>query len=69
MELPGDWLVPEVAETTRARVRGDELQNVARRLGASRAYHGVGVRETMMDLRAFYTVADLSPPDDSSCLP
>ncbi len=48
---------------------GDELQNVARRLGASRAYHGVGVRETMMDLRAFYTVADLSPPDDSSCLP
>jgi len=66
-KLPGDWLVPEVAETTRARVRGDELQNVAKRLGASRAYHGVGVRETMMDLRAFYAVAGL-PPDDSSML-
>lgn len=64
-KLPGDWLVPEVEEITRARTRGDELQNLAKRLGASRAFHGVGIRETMLDFRAFYSVAHLCPDDSS----
>lgn len=63
--FPGDWLVPEVEGVIQARIDGGTLQSAAKRLGASRAYQGVGVRETMLDLSAFFAAADV-PTDDET---
>ncbi|MFE4081981.1 hypothetical protein [Paenarthrobacter sp. YIM B13468] len=63
--FPGDWLVPEVEDMLKAQAEGGELQMSAKNLGASRAYHGVGVRETMQDLSAFFEAAGV-PADDGS---
>lgn len=49
----------------KTQAEGGELQMSAKNLGASRAYHGVGVRETMQDFSAFFEAAGV-PADDGS---
>ncbi|MEV7605109.1 hypothetical protein AB0N65_06685 [Paenarthrobacter sp. NPDC089322] len=44
---------------------GNTLETAAKQLGASRAYQGVGVRETMLDLSAFFAAAE-APVDDET---
>ncbi|ABM07367.1 transcriptional regulator, AraC family domain [Paenarthrobacter aurescens TC1] len=56
-----DWLVPEVQALTNIKIRGGDLHAAVSRLGGSRAYHGVGIRETMLDLRAFCNAAKMVP--------
>lgn len=56
---PGDWLVPEVDGVIRACQAARALPEAARLLGAARAYHGVGVKETMVDMSAFFSAAEL----------
>src|SRR5881392_2640691 len=54
-----DWFVPEVEEMSFSLMHEVSSDSPARRLGASGSLHGVGIAETMADLRSLYTVAGL----------
>lgn len=57
-----DWFVPEVEGVAGCIMNGTSLDRAVRRLGASRSYCGVGIAETMTDLKALFTAA--GRPDD-----
>ncbi|MFK4299623.1 hypothetical protein ABH924_004808 [Arthrobacter sp. GAS37] len=53
----GDWFVPEVEGVAGSIMNESPVEHAARRLGASRSYNGVGIGETMTDLKALFTAA------------
>ncbi|MFH5879877.1 hypothetical protein [Arthrobacter sp. NA-172] len=61
-----DWFVPEVEAMALTLLNGVSSGGAARRLGASRSFHGVGIGETMADLRSLFTVSGL--PDNHRAL-
>jgi hypothetical protein len=63
--FPADWLVPEVDELIRAQAATGAIREAAKRLGASRAYHGVGIREAMLDFNAFFEAAYIRADPES----
>jgi hypothetical protein len=63
--FPADWLVPEIDELIRAQAATGAIREAAKRLGASRAYHGVGIREAMLDFNAFFESAHIRADHES----
>ncbi|MFF2297879.1 hypothetical protein [Arthrobacter sp. NPDC058127] len=61
-----DWFVPEVEEMASSLIDGVSFGRAAHHLGASRSFHGVGIGETMADLRSLFVVAGM--PVDHSAL-
>ncbi|WAH95740.1 hypothetical protein [Arthrobacter sp. MMS18-M83] len=61
-----DWFVPEVEGMALSVMNGNSSLGAARHLGASRSFHGVGIAETMTDLRSLFTAA--GQPVDQSAL-
>lgn len=55
--VAGDWFVPEVSPLARSLLRGRPCTEEARTLGISRSHRGVGLAETMTDLRSLFTVS------------
>ncbi|WP_285725711.1 hypothetical protein [Psychromicrobium xiongbiense] len=64
--FPGDWPVPETEQLVTAHCTGDSLNTAARSLGIARAYHGVGIRETMTDLNTFFSAAEIAPDHEAT---
>ena len=64
-QFPDDWLVPEVQDVVEAGLSGGAFQAAVKRLGAARAYRGVGVREAMVDLSALFRAAKV-PADEET---
>lgn len=61
-----DWFAPEVEGMGLSVMNGESSGSAARRLGASRSLQGVGIAETMTDLRSLFTAAGI--PADHSAL-
>ncbi|MHC6222662.1 hypothetical protein [Arthrobacter sp. MMS24-S77] len=61
-----DWFAPEVEVMAFSVMNEVSSDGAARDLGASRSFHGVGIAETMTDLRSLFAAAGL--PVDHSAL-
>ncbi|WFR84312.1 hypothetical protein [Arthrobacter sp. Y-9] len=54
-----DWFVPEAEDVVNALMNKAPIGSAARRLGAARASRGVGIAETMTDLRSLFIASGL----------